>query len=119
MFDYFLIFLSVIFFVIGQLLMKQGMLVVGKMEPDKIIPGLIKACLNPWVLGGMFLFTASTIIWLIIISRKDLGYAYALMASAYILIMFFSWLFFHENVNLLRWIGVLVITLGVILVARS
>ncbi len=119
MFDYFLIALSVIFFVIGQLLMKKGMTIVGKMEPDKIISGLIKSCLNPWVLGGMFLFMLSTAIWLIIISRKDLGFAYALMASAYIFIMFFSWLFFHENVSLLRWIGVLVITFGVILVSRS
>jgi undecaprenyl phosphate-alpha-L-ara4N flippase subunit ArnE len=42
-----------------------------------------------------------------------------MVSVAYVLVAFASIIFFHENVSLVRWAGIAVIILGVILISRS
>jgi drug/metabolite transporter (DMT)-like permease len=61
----------------------------------------------------------SAVFWLVVLSRLELSLVYPMVSVAYILVALFSWFFFKENVNLVRWLGILVIVMGVFLISRS
>jgi len=55
----------------------------------------------------------------VILSETELSYAYPIVSLSYIIVIFGSIILFHEDVSLLRWIGVILICIGVCVVARS
>ncbi|MFC1517562.1 EamA family transporter [Candidatus Margulisiibacteriota bacterium] len=115
-----LVLVPVFIGVIGQLFLKKGMLEIGEFSlRSGLVAQFIKIFLNPSVLVGFFFYFASSILWLIVLSRIELSFAYPLLSVGYILILIASWFFFKENVTLIRWSGVAVICIGVYLISRS
>jgi len=116
-----LILLCIFLGVGGQLCMKKGMSLVGiaGLNPGKMLIFLGRALSTPLVLAGFFAYALGSLIWLIIISRVDLSFAYPLISIGYILVAIFSWWLFNENINWMRWLGTVIIILGVILISRS
>ena len=117
----FYILLSVILGVIGQLSLKQGMINVGKIpsRASEIFSFYLKAAANPYIWLGFISYGISFLIWLGILSKIELSYARPIVASGYILVAMFSWWLWGENLTIQRWVGIILIFLGVILVARS
>lgn len=107
--------------VAGQLLMKQGMSQMGAISGPIQEMGLsvIRAFANPYVLGGVGAYGLSSIFWLILLSRVELSYAYPALSLGYVLITLISAFFLGESVTGTRWLSVLVISIGVILLSRS
>jgi multidrug transporter EmrE-like cation transporter len=107
--------------VCGQLLLKHGM----SANPDRVdqiaevIPRLLRAAVNPVVLGGFLLYGVSAALWLIVLTRADLSYAYPLLSMGYVLVVLLSRVLFHETVTPVRFLGTLVICLGVFLISRT
>lgn len=117
-----LVLISVLISVVGQILLKKGMLQVGKFEFSavaNILPQFIKAFSNPWVLAGFLFYFLSSLFWIIALSKVDLSVAYPLLSCGYILVLLASWLFFNEPVTAIRWLGVLIIMAGVTLISRT
>ena len=71
------------------------------------------------MLAGVGAYAASSIFWLVLLSRVELSYAYPALSMGYVLITLVSVFFLGEQVSALRWAGVLVISLGVFLISRS
>lgn len=117
--NFLLLFVSISLAIAGQLLMKQGMMMFGKFPVNELLARLIPMVFQPYVFIGILCFCVSSVFWLVILSRIDLSLAYPLVSIAYIVVALFSYFVFKENVSLLRWIGILVICLGVFLVSRS
>jgi drug/metabolite transporter (DMT)-like permease len=118
--DFLLLLFNVCLTVIGQLLLKQGMLKVGRVPSlSGAAPKLIQALSNPFVIGGISVYGFTTLIWLIILSRIKLSIAYPMISLGYVVSIFFSWLLFNEYVPKTRVIGAIVICIGVYLVARG
>jgi drug/metabolite transporter (DMT)-like permease len=118
--DYLLLFFNVLLTVTGQLLLKQGMINVGRIGSFKsALPMLAKAFLNPFVLGGIAVYGVTTMVWLVILSRVKLSVAYPMISFGYVLSIFFAWLLFKEPVPRTRVIGAILISIGVYLVANS
>ncbi len=58
----------------------------------------------------------SFLTWLWVVKRFHLSFIYPVSQSAaFILILFFSSIFFYEPMSLLKWIGILFISLGLFL----
>jgi drug/metabolite transporter (DMT)-like permease len=116
-----LLLVTVFLNVAGQYMMKRGMLGVGAIGGDlsAMIAGLSQAFLHPFVLGGVGAYGVSSICWLILLSRVDLSYAYPALSLGYVLITVVGALWLGESVTALRWTGVAVICVGVILVSQS
>ncbi|MBU0580678.1 MAG: EamA family transporter [Candidatus Margulisbacteria bacterium] len=115
-----LVLVPVFIGVVGQLFLKQGMLQIGEFSlRSGLVAQFVKIFINPNVLVGFFFYFLSSILWLIVLSRIELSFAYPLLSVGYILILVASWFFFKENVNLIRWSGVIVICFGVYLISRS
>jgi uncharacterized membrane protein len=74
---------------------------------------------SPIVWGGLVLFGLSAIVWLFALSRASLSFAYPFAALSYVLIVLFSVLVLHEDVPVLRWVGVAFIVTGILLVAQT
>ena len=106
---------------VGQLLLKYGMTHVGEMPPDlgSGMAFLIRALLNPLVLLSLFLAFIAALGWIAAVSKTDLSFAYPFMSLGPALVLLFSSILLKEHVSLLRWIGVIVIGIGVLIVSRS
>jgi len=75
------------------------------------------ALLNPWVLAGIVLLIGFMSSYLTALSWADLTYVLPATAFGYIVMAGLAKLLLHENVTPKRWIGILLITIGVGFVA--
>jgi drug/metabolite transporter (DMT)-like permease len=64
-------------------------------------------------------YVLGAVAWLTVLSRVPLSLAYPMLALSYAITPILAWLVLGEDVNGLRWAGIGVISLGVLLVARS
>ncbi len=62
---------------------------------------------------------AATLIWFFVLKRFDFSMAYPLISISYIFGVLAARFVFHETIPLTRWIGVLVIIVGVFLVVQK
>jgi drug/metabolite transporter (DMT)-like permease len=114
--DLFMIFAAVALGVVGQVSLKKGMLLSGSAGLNLT---LIKVIVTPYILLGLVLYSVAMLLWLSILSRVELSYAYPMLSLSYVFIVLASWLIFDEHISLLRLMGVLFICLGVTMVGRS
>ncbi|ABU60005.1 EamA family transporter [Roseiflexus castenholzii] len=116
-----LILIPTITGVAGQLLLKVGMAQLGALEISiAALPSLMmRIVTSPYILIGLTIYFGGVFFWLLALNRADLSYVYPFASLSYVLITLASWLLLHEAVPPLRWIGLAVICIGVILVARS
>jgi multidrug transporter EmrE-like cation transporter len=105
----------------AQIVLKQGMRAIGTFafSLDNIIPIGIKVGLNPYVLAGLGCYGISVVVWLMVLSRVDVSYAYPMLSVGYIVAALAGKLFFGEAVDLTRWAGIVTICIGVWLITRT
>ena len=112
-----LILLSVIASGGGQLLLRSGMLILPALSPSALgQPSTWLALIGNWqVVAGLLAWGVSTILWLIVLNRTELAYAYPLGSLNYILVPMLSQWLFGETLTGLRWVGIGVIMVGVLI----
>lgn len=103
----------------GQLFLKSGMNIIKKMGDLPALDFFIKSFLSPFILIGLLFYFISLLLWLIVLSKAELSFAYPLISLSYVFVMFFSFFFLHESVGILRILGVFLIISGVVFVSRS
>lgn len=74
---------------------------------------------NVWVWAWGFSFVAATALWLLALSKLDISYAFPLLSTSFILVAILSRLILGEYISTRRWVAILVICLGVILIASK
>lgn len=117
-----LILLSISIAVGGQLLIKIGInrigiVNLGSMDALKqLFLGVIK---NPLVITGLFLYVISAAVWLIVLSAVDLSFAYPFLGFTYVMVLVISKFILKEDVSPIRWVGALIITIGVVVISRG
>ena len=80
----------------------------------------VYAVANPWVIAGVLLLAAWMLANLSLLSRADLSYALPVTGSiSYLLIALVGHYFLGERVSVSQWVGVAVITAGVVLVIET
>jgi len=119
MVNYLILSISILLAVVGQLLMKKGMMAFGAFPVSKLLQNIIPMFMNPYVFFGFASFGLSSIFWLVVLSRLPLSLVYPMVSVAYVLVAFASMIFFREQISLIRWAGILVIVFGVFLISRS
>jgi multidrug transporter EmrE-like cation transporter len=114
-----LLTVSISLAIAGQMLMKAGMLVIGKFPVTQLIPMFFSIVFQPLVFAGIFFFGVSSVFWLVVLSRIQLSMAYPLVSIGYIVVAILSSIFFKETVSIVRWAGIVTICVGVLLISRS
>jgi drug/metabolite transporter (DMT)-like permease len=118
-----LILLSVTLAAVAQLTLKHGMNAVN----DDLTPArfgvdarsLGALLRTPAIYTGLLLFGLSALVWLVVLSRASLSFAYPFAALTYVLILLFDLFILDETVPPLRWAGVAFIVAGIFLVSRT
>lgn len=67
---------------------------------------------NWWFLACGICYGIASLLWMYILKNFPFSMAYPMISLSYIFGMFAAILFFHEQVSLSRWLGVLLIVLG-------
>lgn len=107
---------------LGQLLLKSGMTSVGRLGAGALqqpVQTVLAIASTPVVWLGLACYGFGAVLWLVVLSRLDLGYAYPLLAISYILIPLLAHFLLGEAIPPLRWVGIAVIFIGVVIVART
>jgi len=111
----FLCFVNVTCLIIGQLLFKIG-------TKDKTFDSaiaIVKTVFSPIILSGLFLYALTTILWLYILTKMPINRAYPISALAYPSVLIMSKFLFNENITVMRWIGVGIIFIGIVMVVHE
>ncbi|MFH1331855.1 MAG: EamA family transporter [archaeon] len=114
-------FFSLLLSIAGQLLLKRGMNKVGQVSllNRNISRTLFRMLTNSSIIVGGFVFVASLTLWLVVLSKLDISYAYPIVSINYVAIALSSKFFFKEKVSLFRWASIFIICFGVVLVSIS
>lgn len=112
---------SVLFTVYGQLIVKWR---VGKagVLPQSLsqkIFFLTNLLLSPWIMSGIAAGFLAMLCWLTAMTRFELSYAYPFMSLAFVLVLIFSVILFHEPATLPKILGVLLILAGIVVASRG
>jgi drug/metabolite transporter (DMT)-like permease len=107
--------------VVGQLLVKWGMLEVGASPKQTSLYPLFvwRVLTNPLVILGLASAVCAAVSWTIAISRSPLSFAYPFMGLAIVLVLALSGMLFGENVPPSRWAGVGIVCVGLLIAARG
>ena len=114
--------ISVAFAVAAQFTLKAAMNEVGRIGSTEIAAvgdTLTRTLKEPRLWLGLTLFGISALFWLVVLSRVDLSVAYPFVGLSYIIVVLFSRLFLHEQVSALRWLGVVVVAVGIAIIGFS
>jgi drug/metabolite transporter (DMT)-like permease len=79
----------------------------------------LKAFTNPWTAAGICILAIWMLCDLALLSRADLSFVLPVTASAYVLVALFGKILLHEHISWLRWLGIVLITGGVVLAEET
>ena len=116
-----LLFVAILLTVTGELMLKHGMNQHGVLEVElgTVLTTFFRVFSNPFIFFGFVFIFSGSLFWLAVISRVPLSFAYPMLSSSYVLVVFASWLFLGERLTVERIAGVFIIIVGVSLVFRS
>lgn len=98
----------------GQFLWKYGM--QRSTGGFGSIGGIFQLFLSPYVLSGLAMYGAATVLWLYILSRVPLSQAYPIQSLAYIIAVVGAYYIFGEPLNAAKIVGCILILAGVSLI---
>lgn len=122
LFILFLIMLTSVCDTINQLFLKSA---INSLQVSlgrnilAILRFVLKLITIPRVWASFFFSVVSLCIWLFVLSRIDLNFAFSLDSMHYIFIGLGSSLFLKEKVGSKRWMGIASIIIGIVLVSLS
>lgn len=99
----------------GQVLMKLALQKTGRFRMSWEYVKDFLTCWE-WAACGAS-FTAAFILWMHILKRYDFSLAYPVTSLTFVFSVFAAYFVFHEQIPVNRWIGVGLITLGVVFIA--
>ena len=117
--DFFLLLTSIVLGAFGQVAMKWGMMGVSQSETDGGFQLLYNAIHSLPVLIGLSLYGLSALLWVMVLARVPLSYAYPLVSLGYVVVVLMSFFWLGESLPLIRITGLVLICAGVCLIAIS
>jgi len=113
-----LVILVIVTNVFGNIFLSRGMHEVGRIVSASPLDYL-RAFADPWTALGICIL----IIWMLsdlaLLSRADLSFVLPVTASAYVLVALLGHFLLHDHISFARWMGILLITGGVILAEET
>jgi drug/metabolite transporter (DMT)-like permease len=106
----------------GNVFLSKGMkqLASGSLIIDGNFPALFSQVVNsPSIWAGTCLLIIFFLLFLTVLSRAELSFVLPVISIEIVVNVAFAGYFLNEPVSLIRWIGAVLISAGVILVMRS
>jgi len=113
-----LVLLVIVTNVFGNVFLSRGMHQVGRIVSASPLDYL-RAFANPWTALGIVILVVWMLSDLALLSRADLSFVLPVTASAYVLVALLGHFLLHDHISWERWIGILLITGGVVLAEET
>jgi uncharacterized membrane protein len=106
---------------VGDLMLKRGMMQIGAVEISSagLWHALLMTVTNGTIWIGILFLTGFTLSYMTVLSWADYSYVMPAGAFGYATLTLLAVLFLHESVSPRRWIGVILICIGVLLVGQT
>ena len=116
-----LILLGVLLNATAQIMLKTGMTQIGHFEfsLSNMMPIGMKVMVNPPIITGLSMYVASVVVWLLVLSRVQVSFAYPMLSIGYIVNAVAAYYLFGEPLTSIRMLGIFIIIAGVYLVAQT
>jgi len=117
-----ILLIGLVFESTGVILLKKGMTEVGELKTVNLqeIARAVRAGLtNPQILLGVFFEALFFVSLLILMTRADISFLWPLTGLSFVFATLAAMWFLHEEVSLMRWLGVLLIMVGAVLISYS
>jgi len=109
--------LSIACVTIYELLLKRGAAETANVSPQWSWTGLTGlASIYVWIAIGFVILSLVT--WLYVLRYVPLSLAFPISQAVHVLVPLGSWLVLGENIVSLRWIGIVLVSLGLAVVAK-
>ncbi len=118
---FFLILTGVLLNAAAQIFLKAGTNALGALSASSVVQTLhtVKAILmQPQILGGLTCYVLSVGIWIVALSKTQVSVAYPMLSMGYIANALAAWYLFGEPFSPSKLIGMAIIIVGVIVIAR-
>lgn len=105
----------------SQLVLKSGVgPLVAVLRSEGTLSFLLAAATSPRVLTALTFQGIGYGVWMLVIAQERLSVAFAISGAFFYLAMAAcSWFFFGERLTLLQWVGLGLISIGVVLVSQA
>ena len=107
---------------VGDLLLAKGMKQLGDlstMNLRAIIEVAIRAMTEWKIVVGTAMLALFFFLWLAVLSWEDLSVALPMQALNYVLVAVLAKYLLHEDISPLRWAGITLVCVGVMLITKS
>jgi drug/metabolite transporter (DMT)-like permease len=119
---YVLLFLLVVLGSVGNTILSKGMKDAGDVDIARLSALLASAArvlTSGTIWLGIAMMLAFMVCHMLVLSWADYSFVMPFSAIAYALVPLLGYLFLHEQVSAARWVGIVLIVLGVILINRT
>jgi multidrug transporter EmrE-like cation transporter len=103
----------------AQLLLRWAARAGFALDGSRPLASLLDIVLRPGILGGLACYGISVVLWIYILSRAEVSFAYPFLGLGFVLVTLAAWLLLGETLTLHRLAGTSLVTLGVIVLASS
>lgn len=116
-----LILLGVMLNAAAQIMLKMGMIQVGHFQfsLNNLFPIGLKVVQNLPIITGLTFYVVSVGVWLLVLSRVPVSFAYPMLSIGYIVNALAAYYLFGEPLTSIRILGIFIIIAGVYLVAKT
>ena len=117
-----LILCSVLLSSIAQIVLKTGMSnasVLQALQSQSAVQAFIAIATNAYVIGGLTLYFASAAVWLLVLARVDVSFAYPFVGLGFVVTMLLAFFINGEVLSTTKIVGTLCIAIGVAIMAQG
>ena len=111
--------MSVLLNCLAQVLMRKGMLSVGRLDFSNFLANVWGMLLNGWLWGAMTCFAGSVLLWFMVLSRVPVSFAYPWQSLGIVVTAIAGWIFLGESIDSCKAAGILIIGIGILVLSRS
>jgi drug/metabolite transporter (DMT)-like permease len=119
---YVLLFLLVLLGSVGNTILSKGMKDAGDLDIShfsSLAAGAARVLTSGTIWAGIAMMLGFMVCHMLVLSWADYSFVMPFSAVAYALVPLLAYLFLHEQVSAARWIGIVLIVLGVVLINRT
>ncbi|NCA71314.1 MAG: 4-amino-4-deoxy-L-arabinose transferase [Sphingobacteriia bacterium] len=116
-----LVLIGVLLNALAQLALKASVSSVGTIDLSltAAMPAATRLVGEPWLWLGLGCYGVSVVVWILALSRVEVSIAYPMLSIGYVVNAVAAWLWLGESMSLTKVVGIGIIMLGVLVLARA
>ncbi|WP_324827730.1 SMR family transporter [Qipengyuania zhejiangensis] len=114
-----IIILSILMNALAQIFLSISLKGKSLVIPGDPVQSLYAIATNLGVLVALAVYGLSVVLWMYVLSKTDVSLAYPFLGLGFVFVAFFSYFFLGEPLGVQKFLGISLVAIGIVLLARS